>query len=154
MSFKGDKKKKKKGTKKKNRESKHKSRVKDDEKIEASLDDELTEAERRAMKFKEERELQELENAAEKSHRDRVEEFNAKLSELTEHNDIPRVSCGQLLLSCAFCVCSVHFLIAAYFFSALGQCGRKRIGTLPAVGSTTNCSYQFKVDNRICKIRY
>uniref|UniRef100_A0A7S1D8Y5 DUF1754-domain-containing protein n=1 Tax=Cyclophora tenuis TaxID=216820 RepID=A0A7S1D8Y5_CYCTE len=98
LSFKGDKKK----PKKKNRKSRHKSKEakrdgavkegKTTEIVAEADDDEMTDAERRALKFKEDRELQELEAAAQKSHRDRVEEFNEKLSKLTEHNDIPRVS--------------------------------------------------------------
>ena len=42
--------------------------------------------------FRQLREKQELEKVASKSHRDRIEEFNEKLGNLTEHNDIPRVS--------------------------------------------------------------
>jgi protein FAM32A len=51
----------------------------------------LTDAERKAMKRKLERETAELAKVAMKSHRERVEEFNEKLSSQTEHNDIPRV---------------------------------------------------------------
>jgi protein FAM32A len=54
--------------------------------------DEMTEAERAAFRKKQERELKELETVAKQSHRERVEAFNEKLSQLTEHNDIPRVS--------------------------------------------------------------
>lgn len=57
-----------------------------------SEDEELTESERRSMKFKQEKEKRDLERIAGKSHRERVEEFNEKLGKLTEHNDIPRVS--------------------------------------------------------------
>jgi protein FAM32A len=55
-------------------------------------DDGLTVAERKSLKIKLEREKAELEKLAHKSHRERVEEFNEKLSSLTELNDIPRVS--------------------------------------------------------------
>ena len=58
----------------------------------ADEDDDLTEAERRAMRFKSEKEMRDLEKVAKLSHRERIDEFNSKLSELTEHNDIPRVS--------------------------------------------------------------
>jgi protein FAM32A len=58
---------------------------------EVDLEADLTDAERRALKKKRERELQELGKLAEKSHRERVEEFNERLAALTEHNDIPRV---------------------------------------------------------------
>mmetsp|Transcript_5421 Transcript_5421/g.7319 ORF Transcript_5421/g.7319 Transcript_5421/m.7319 type:complete len:111 (+) Transcript_5421:125-457(+) len=55
-------------------------------------EDEMTDAERKALAFKQKRENIELKAVAKKSHRERVDEFNAKLSQLTEHNDIPRVS--------------------------------------------------------------
>ncbi len=58
----------------------------------AAIEAELTDAERKALKYKLERERKELEQLAKKSHRERVEEFNEKLSNLTELNDIPRVS--------------------------------------------------------------
>ena len=54
-------------------------------------DDDKTEAERRALIRKRERERKDLEKLAQKSHRETIEEFNEKLGELTEHNDIPRV---------------------------------------------------------------
>ena len=56
------------------------------------IDDDLTEAEKRALRFKKEQEERDFEKIGSKSHRERVEEFNTKLSELTELNDIPRVS--------------------------------------------------------------
>lgn len=59
---------------------------------EGDEEDEMTEAERAAFRKKQERELRELETVARQSHRERVEAFNEKLSQLTEHNDIPRVS--------------------------------------------------------------
>jgi protein FAM32A len=58
----------------------------------AIQDDGLTEAERKSLKIKLEREKAELEKIARKSHRERIEEFNEKLSSLTELNDIPRIS--------------------------------------------------------------
>ena len=61
-------------------------------KYEEDDDDDLTEAEKRAMHFKLEKEKRDLEKVAKLSHRERIDEFNNKLSELTEHNDIPRVS--------------------------------------------------------------
>mmetsp|Transcript_25172 Transcript_25172/g.41796 ORF Transcript_25172/g.41796 Transcript_25172/m.41796 type:complete len:176 (+) Transcript_25172:110-637(+) len=54
--------------------------------------DEMTEAERKAFVRKQKRELEEMESVAKKSHRERVEDFNEKLGQLTEHNDIPRIS--------------------------------------------------------------
>jgi protein FAM32A len=56
-----------------------------------NLEADLTDAERKALTKRRERELQELQKIATKSHRERVEEFNEKLASLTEHNDIPRV---------------------------------------------------------------
>jgi len=93
LSFKGDKKKKK--LKKKKQTVKHDNNRTDDEviaKLPQEEEDEMTEAERAAYKKKEERELQQLTSVAKKSHRERVEDFNEKLGQLTEHNDIPRVS--------------------------------------------------------------
>lgn len=114
LSFKGDKKKKKnKATTKKNK-VKHdvasgsvhssklsvplhsagisKDNINNNNNTDDEDDDEMTLAERAAYKKKQERELKELELIAKKSHRERVEAYNEKLSQLTEHNDIPRVS--------------------------------------------------------------
>ncbi len=55
-------------------------------------DDNLTETERKSLERKKERERIEIEETARKSHRERVEEFNEKIGNLTELNDIPRVS--------------------------------------------------------------
>jgi protein FAM32A len=98
LSFKGDKK-----SKKKKKKSKHS--LDDNTKKQRSIkedttthnedyddDDDMTEAERKALKYKLEREKQECQKVAQKSHRERIEEFNEKLGNLTEHNDIPRVS--------------------------------------------------------------
>ena len=57
-----------------------------------SDDDGLTDAERRSLAIKKERERLDLEKVAGQSHRERVEQFNEKLSKLTELNDIPRIS--------------------------------------------------------------
>lgn len=95
LSFKGDKKK---GKKKK---SKTKPSLKENEKARLEeetlsqpldVDDDLTEAERKALEKKRQREREELKQVAKKTHRERVEEFNEKLGNLTELNDIPRVS--------------------------------------------------------------
>lgn len=51
-----------------------------------------TEAQKRFKKKKIEKEKRDAEKLAQKSFRDRIDEFNQKLSKLTEHNDIPRVS--------------------------------------------------------------
>jgi protein FAM32A len=108
LAFKGDSKKKSK--KKKPKSSKHKldpntreiveKKRKGDEVKSSSRgqvdDDEstedMTEAERRALNKRLERQRKENEAIARKSHRERVEELNAHLGSLTELNDIPRVS--------------------------------------------------------------
>ena len=55
-------------------------------------DDGLTEVERKALRRRLERERLDAEKIAQKSHRERIEEFNTKLASQTELNDIPRVS--------------------------------------------------------------
>ena len=100
LSFKGDKKSKKKLKKSKHKKEKHhKEKEYEGERIENNSGEEndnaldnMTEAERKNLRFKTEREEIELKELAVKSHRERVEMFNDKLSKLTEHNDIPRVS--------------------------------------------------------------
>ena len=104
LSFKGDKKKTKKAKKAKSNQAKHdvvgaaaaaassKSSVRHDDYNIDIEDDEMTAAERASFQKKQERELEELKSIATLSHRERVEAYNEKLSQLTEHNDIPRVS--------------------------------------------------------------
>lgn len=107
LSLKGDKKKK---SKKKSSKSKHSLGDEDsphakkassnsneiDEKQQkrSSSDDEeeLTAAQKRSKSFKQKHERKEMEKIVKLSHRERVEAFNTKLGELTELNDIPRVS--------------------------------------------------------------
>ncbi|VEU41743.1 unnamed protein product [Pseudo-nitzschia multistriata] len=106
LSFKGDKKK----SKKKSKKSKVKHKLKDEEataKISRETEiphhnrddvllsddeDELTDAEKKALKFKKERQQEENKKIAAQSHRERVEALNEKLGNMTELNDIPRVS--------------------------------------------------------------
>ena len=110
LSFKGDKKK----SRKKSKKTKSKHKLKDvgtvaelsgsspqhrgnddrivDEFPASSDDDELTEAERKALKFRKLRQKDESEKIARQSHRERVEALNEKLGNMTELNDIPRVS--------------------------------------------------------------
>jgi protein FAM32A len=52
----------------------------------------LTEAEKRYHKVMKQRASEAASTAVSKTHREKVEEFNALLDNLTEHNDIPRVS--------------------------------------------------------------
>ena len=108
LSLKGDKKKK---SKKKSSKSKHSLGDEDSPraKKESSKNDgidetqqkrggssdeeeELTAAEKRSKSFKQKHERKEMEKIVKLSHRERVEDFNTKLGELTELNDIPRVS--------------------------------------------------------------
>jgi len=99
LNLKGDKKKK---HKKKSKKSKHSKKVdpesstiksnKDTKEPQEQVDDELTDAERKSLRFKNDNEQREFEKNAGKSHRERIEEFNTHLGSLTELNDIPRVS--------------------------------------------------------------
>ncbi|PIN00816.1 Conserved alpha-helical protein [Handroanthus impetiginosus] len=57
-------------------------------------DERLTPAERRYMERWQKIELQRLAKAAKKSHRDRIQEFNQYLANLSEHYDIPKVGPG------------------------------------------------------------
>jgi protein FAM32A len=116
LSFKGDKKKK---AKKKKSTTKHEVQHKKIGEETASCGaataaaavdptDDMTDAERKAFKRKQERELKDLEKQASKSHRERVEEFNEKLASLTELNDIPRVRRNSVPLTS----CVVHIVYA------------------------------------------
>lgn len=53
-----------------------------------------TEAELRFERAKQERERKEIERMAQKSYRERIEEFNKKVANQTEHYDIPKVGPG------------------------------------------------------------
>jgi len=99
LSFKGEKKK----SKKKSKSAKHKSEkevvpvVVASKQTDIGVEDEedhedMTEAERKALKRKLERQREDNKKIAQKSHRERVEELNDHLGSLTELNDIPRVS--------------------------------------------------------------
>ncbi|CAL2234536.1 unnamed protein product [Prunus armeniaca] len=59
-----------------------------------AYDDHLTPAERRYLQQTERIQLQKLAKMAKKSHRDRVQEFNHYLANLSEHYDIPKVGPG------------------------------------------------------------
>ena len=52
----------------------------------------LTESQKRFLKRKNEVEDRAIKTLKTQSYRDRVESFNMKLSTMTEHNDIPRIS--------------------------------------------------------------
>lgn len=52
----------------------------------------LTEAQKKFLKRKKEAEDRAIKSLTSKTYRDRIEEFNNKLSTMTEHNDIPRIS--------------------------------------------------------------
>jgi protein FAM32A len=60
----------------------------------ASFDDHLTPAERRFLQQTEKLELQRLAKMASRSHRDRIQQFNQYLANLSEHYDIPKVGPG------------------------------------------------------------
>ncbi|CAM9387255.1 unnamed protein product, partial [Ectocarpus sp. 13 AM-2016] len=56
------------------------------------VDDMLTPAQRRFRKKQLEREGKKIRGMVEQTHRERIENFNALLASMTEHNDIPRCS--------------------------------------------------------------
>lgn len=60
----------------------------------ASYLDHLTPAERKYLEQKEKIDRRRLAMAASKSHRDRIQEFNQYLANLSEHYDIPKVGPG------------------------------------------------------------
>jgi len=57
--------------------------------------DHLTPAERRYMEQKQKIDMQKLAKVANKSHRDRIQDFNQYLANLSEHYDIPKVGPGK-----------------------------------------------------------
>lgn len=67
-------------------------RKEENKKVVSKEDSGLTEAQRRYRRQRLERELKLAKQSVNSSYRERVENFNFKLSKMTEHNDIPRVS--------------------------------------------------------------
>ncbi|KAL0324032.1 UNVERIFIED_CONTAM: hypothetical protein Scaly_2370300 [Sesamum calycinum] len=61
---------------------------------ELDQDERLTPAERRYLERWQKIELERLAKIAKKSHRDRIQEFNQYLANLSEHYDIPKVGPG------------------------------------------------------------
>ena len=57
-------------------------------------DDQLTPAERRYIEQKQILDVQKLAKEANKSHRNRIEDFNQYLANMSEHYDIPKVGPG------------------------------------------------------------
>lgn len=57
-------------------------------------DDLLTPAERRYIEQKQRLDVQKLAKEANKSHRNRIEDFNQYLANMSEHYDIPKVGPG------------------------------------------------------------
>ena len=53
-----------------------------------------TESERKFREAQEKRMGKKAKELASKSHREKIEDFNTKLSQLSEHNDMPRVGPG------------------------------------------------------------
>lgn len=92
----------------------------------ASYDDHLTPAERRYIEQREKLDINRLAKISNKSHRDRIEEFNQYLANMSEHYDIPKVGPGWLhqipaYIICISLVCDVHmflhvFLVVCLFF--------------------------------------
>ncbi|KAJ0253518.1 Uncharacterized protein HA466_0111950 [Hirschfeldia incana] len=68
---------------------------KEDGKVQADDDDDLlTPAERRYIEQKQKLDVQKLAKEANKSHRNRIEDFNQYLANMSEHYDIPKVGPG------------------------------------------------------------
>ncbi|KAL5726094.1 hypothetical protein ACHQM5_009164 [Ranunculus cassubicifolius] len=59
-----------------------------------SYDDHLTPAERRYIEQREQLDVHRLAKIANKSHRDRIQDFNQRLANMSEHYDIPKVGPG------------------------------------------------------------
>jgi protein FAM32A len=53
-----------------------------------------TKAEQQHEEYMLKREAERMSSTAAKSHRERIQEYNEKLSQLTEHHDIPKVGPG------------------------------------------------------------
>ncbi|XP_062154009.1 uncharacterized protein LOC133862251 [Alnus glutinosa] len=60
----------------------------------ARYDDHLTPAERRYIEERERIDVHRLAKTANKSHRDRIQDFNQYLANMSEHYDIPKVGPG------------------------------------------------------------
>ena len=60
----------------------------------ASYDHQLTPAERRYIEQRERIDTHRLAKTADKSHRDRIQDFNQYLANMSEHYDIPKVGPG------------------------------------------------------------
>lgn len=60
----------------------------------ASYDDHLTPAERRYIEQRQQLDVNRLAKEANKSHRDRIQDFNQYLANMSEHYDIPKVGPG------------------------------------------------------------
>ncbi|KAG2259557.1 hypothetical protein Bca4012_055700 [Brassica carinata] len=68
---------------------------KEDGKVQPDDDDDLlTPAERRYIEQKQKLDVQKLAKEANKSHRNRIEDFNQYLANMSEHYDIPKVGPG------------------------------------------------------------
>lgn len=64
------------------------------EKNAAPYDDHLTPAERRYIEQREKLDVNRLARISNKSHRDRIQDFNQYLANMSEHYDIPKVGPG------------------------------------------------------------
>lgn len=85
----------------------------------ASYDDHLTPAERRYIEQREKLDINRLAKISNKSHRDRIEEFNQYLANMSEHYDIPKVGPGWLnqipaYIICISLVCDVHMFLHVF----------------------------------------
>lgn len=60
----------------------------------ASYVDSMTPAERRYMEQRQKIDMQKMAKTSNKSHRDRISDFNQYLANMSEHYDIPKVGPG------------------------------------------------------------
>ena len=74
------------------KEQKNEQNEQKNERIEEKIEEDLTESQRKHLKKKLKLENERMSKLIKITYRDRIEGYNNKLSSLTEHNDIPRVS--------------------------------------------------------------
>ena len=74
------------------KEQKNEQNEQKNEQIEEKIEEDLTESQRKHLKKKLKLENERMSKLIKITYRDRIEGYNNKLSSLTEHNDIPRVS--------------------------------------------------------------
>lgn len=99
-----EKKKDKKKNKKKKKKEKKRAKTEEEEKVDHQEEERkeletvkapvMTAAELAFQEKRKQREIERLSKLADKSHRERIAEFNKHLASLTEHNDLPKIGPG------------------------------------------------------------